>query len=109
MSGSAQPAAVRLPRPAFRPRLGSALLSRGIVVTWLSVIVLIPLAAVVFRSFEDGFGSFWDYATNPQALDALQLTVLAALAVTSSTSSPGRRSPGCSSATTSPASGSSTR
>jgi sulfate transport system permease protein len=44
--------------------------------------VLIPLAAVVFRSFEDGFGSFWDYATNPQALDALRLTVLAALAVT---------------------------
>ena len=82
MSGSAQPAAVRLPRPAFRPRLGSALLSRGIVVTWLSVMVLIPLAAVVFRSFEDGLGSFWDYATNPQALDALRLTVLAALAVT---------------------------
>jgi len=44
--------------------------------------VLIPLAAVVFRSFEDGLGSFWDYATNPQALDALRLTVLAALAVT---------------------------
>jgi sulfate transport system permease protein len=82
MSGSAQPAAVRLPWPAFRPRLGSALLSRGIVVTWLSVMVLIPLAAVVFRSFEDGLGSFWDYATNPQALDALRLTVLAALAVT---------------------------
>jgi len=57
-------------------------LSRGIVVTWLSVMVLIPLAAVVFRSFEDGLGSFWDYATNPQALDALRLTVLAALAVT---------------------------
>jgi sulfate transport system permease protein len=44
--------------------------------------VLIPLAAVVFRSFEDGLGSFWDYATNPQALDALKLTVLAALGVT---------------------------
>ncbi|MCB0877203.1 MAG: hypothetical protein KDB46_13525, partial [Solirubrobacterales bacterium] len=82
MSGSAQPAAVSLPRPAFRPRLGSALLSRGIVVTWLSIMVLIPLAAVVFRSFDDGLGSFWDYATNPQALDALKLTVLAALGVT---------------------------
>jgi sulfate transport system permease protein len=44
--------------------------------------VLIPLAAVVFRSFEDGLGSFWEYATNPQALDALKLTVLAALGVT---------------------------
>jgi sulfate transport system permease protein len=44
--------------------------------------VLIPLAAVVFRSFDDGLGSFWDYATNPQALDALKLTVLSALAVT---------------------------
>jgi len=52
------------------------------VVTWLSVMVLIPIAAVVFRSFEDGLGSFWDYATNPQAIDALRLTVLAALGVT---------------------------
>jgi sulfate transport system permease protein len=81
MSGSAQTAAVRLPRPAYGPRLGSALLSRGIVVTWLSVMVLIPLAAIVVRSTDDGLSSFWDYATNPQALDALKLTVLCSLGV----------------------------
>ena len=63
MSGSAQTAAVRLPRPAYGPRLGSALLSRGIVVTWLSVMVLIPLAAIVVRSTDDGLSSFWDYAS----------------------------------------------
>ena len=73
--------AVRLPARAGR-RISGAPLGIGIATAYLSIIVLIPLAAVVFRSFEDGFGSFWDYATNPQALDALRLTVLAALAVT---------------------------
>lgn len=70
-----------LPRPAFRPRLGSALLSRGLVTTWLSVMVLIPLAAVVIRSTDDGMSAFWEDITNPQAISALKLTVLCALAV----------------------------
>jgi sulfate transport system permease protein len=67
--------AVALPRPARGPRLGSAALLRGSVVTWLSVIVLLPLAALVSRSFDDGLSGFWDAATSPGALTALKLTL----------------------------------
>jgi len=41
---------------------------------YLSVIVLIPLAAVVFRSTEDGAGAFWRAITTPEAIATLQLT-----------------------------------
>jgi len=48
---------VTLPRPAFKPRLGSALLSRGIVTTWLSLIVLIPAILLVTTGvLQSGFG-----------------------------------------------------
>jgi sulfate transport system permease protein len=63
------------------PRLGGTALSRGIVTGYLSLIVLIPLAAVVARSFDDGLGSFWDAATNPEAIAALKLTLIASLIV----------------------------
>ena len=53
----------------------------GIVVTYLSVIVLIPLAAVVARSTEDGWDTFWNAVTSPQAVAALKLTLIASLVV----------------------------
>jgi sulfate/thiosulfate transport system permease protein len=61
-----------------RPRaqgLGTPLIVGGLSVAWLTLIVLIPLAAVVVRSFDDGFGAFWDAITNPQAVAAIKLTV----------------------------------
>jgi sulfate transport system permease protein len=45
------------------------------------VIVLLPLAAVVSRAFEDGFGHFWDQVTSPLAISALELTVICSLIV----------------------------
>jgi sulfate transport system permease protein len=50
-------------------------------VAWLSLIVLIPLAAVVVRSLDGGVGAFWDAVTAPEARAALRLTVLVSLAV----------------------------
>jgi sulfate transport system permease protein len=79
---SERAAQIALPRPAFGLRLGSPLLSRGLVVTWLSVMVLLPLAAVAARSTEDGIGAFWDAATTSQAVSALELTVVVSLIVT---------------------------
>jgi sulfate transport system permease protein len=70
-----------LPRPALAPRLGGAALSRGIVTIYLSLIVLIPLAAVVDDSVSAGLGTFWDQITAPQAVAALKLTLLSSLAV----------------------------
>jgi sulfate transport system permease protein len=45
------------------------------------VIVLIPLAAVVSKSFENGIGDFWDAVTAPQAIAALKLTLIASAIV----------------------------
>ncbi len=63
------------------PRLGGAALSKGFVTLYLSLIVLIPLAAVVDSSLSDGPGTFIDAITNPQAQAALKLTLVASLIV----------------------------
>ncbi len=62
-------------RPSLKLGLGGPGLTRGLVVAWLSLIVLIPLAAVVSKSFEDGLSSFWDDVTAPQSIAALKLTL----------------------------------
>ena len=49
----------------------------GLSVAWLTLIVLIPLAAVVVRSFDDGLAAFWDDVTAPQAVAAMKLTLIA--------------------------------
>jgi sulfate transport system permease protein len=51
-------------------------------VIWLSLIVLIPIAAIVATSFQDGPANFWHSVTTPEALAALRLTVGASLLVT---------------------------
>jgi sulfate/thiosulfate transport system permease protein len=48
---------------------------------YLSVIVLIPLAAVVAKSLELGWDQFWTAVTNEQAVAALKLTVTASFIV----------------------------
>ena len=50
-------------------------------ITWLSVIVLIPLAAVVAKSTERGLGGFWATVSSPQAVAALKLSIGAAVLV----------------------------
>jgi sulfate transport system permease protein len=50
-------------------------------VLWLSLLVLIPLAAVVARGFTGGWSGFWDNITAPAALRALRLTVTSSLLV----------------------------
>jgi sulfate transport system permease protein len=49
---------------------------------YMSLIVLIPLAAVVAESFTGGIGEFWDQVSGRQALAALEFTLLVSLAVT---------------------------
>jgi sulfate transport system permease protein len=48
---------------------------------YLSIVALIPLAAVVVRSMDGGFEAFWDAVANEQAVAALRLTVVASLIV----------------------------
>jgi sulfate transport system permease protein len=67
-------AGIRL--PGFGTGLG-----RGTVVLYLSLIVLLPLAALVSQSLEGGLGTFWTQVTSPQALASLKLTVVCSLIV----------------------------
>jgi sulfate transport system permease protein len=64
---------------ATRPlRLGvgdGAAQLRGTVTLYLSLVVLLPLAGVLWRSSREGAASFWQAATQPQALAALRLTL----------------------------------
>jgi sulfate/thiosulfate transport system permease protein len=48
---------------------------------YLSVIVLIPLAAVAEKAFSSGFGTFWDSVTTPLAIRALVITLVVSLIV----------------------------
>jgi sulfate transport system permease protein len=66
--------------PRAVPIPGAAL-SRGLAIGYLSIVALIPLAAVVSKSFENGLDSFWNAVTTPQAVAALKLTLIASLIV----------------------------
>jgi sulfate/thiosulfate transport system permease protein len=73
------------PPPAPRqrrrpPRVGTGL-GLGLAVTYLSLIVLIPLAAVVWRGTGGGAGDFWRAVTTPDSWAALKLTVGGSLLV----------------------------
>jgi sulfate transport system permease protein len=48
---------------------------------YLSIVALIPLAAVLFKSLDGGLDSFWTAVTNEQALAALRLTLIASVIV----------------------------
>jgi sulfate transport system permease protein len=75
-----------LPTPPSRaggirlPGLGAGL-GRGTVVLYLSLIVMLPLAAVVDESLSSGLGSFWDAITGAESIAALKLTVICSLIV----------------------------
>ncbi|HWF56033.1 MAG TPA: sulfate ABC transporter permease subunit CysT [Solirubrobacteraceae bacterium] len=60
------------------PRHGLGL---GLSTLYLSLIVLIPLAAVVEQSVSSGLSTFWDSITSTLAVNALEVTVVASLIV----------------------------
>jgi sulfate/thiosulfate transport system permease protein len=76
------PAAVSAPpkKVRRRPRIGTGL-GLGTAVLYLSLIVLIPLAAVVWRGTSGGPSAFWAAVTTPDSWSALKLTVIASLVV----------------------------
>ncbi|HSD24642.1 MAG TPA: sulfate ABC transporter permease subunit CysT [Solirubrobacterales bacterium] len=78
---SADTAVARPPREGLRVPLGGAVLARGTATLWISLIVLLPLAAVLSRGFEDGLGHFWDSISAPEAQSAIKLTLISSLIV----------------------------
>jgi sulfate transport system permease protein len=81
MTPPADTAVAAPPREGLRVPFGGEALTRGASITWISVIVMIPLAAVVTRSLDEGPGAFWDAISTPEAWSAIKLTVISSLIV----------------------------
>lgn len=79
MSTRAAAEGARIPRGTLG-RAGTPL-GLGVATAYLSLIVLIPLAAVAVRSVEGGAAGFWDAVSAPQAVAALRLTLIVSLVV----------------------------
>jgi sulfate transport system permease protein len=64
-------------RHRFARRAGGPALA----VTYLSLLVLLPVAALISNAFTNGWASFWTAVTTPEAVAALKLTLVAAFLV----------------------------
>ena len=73
---SGRPSGVRARRDRSKPALA------GAASIWLSVIVLLPLAAIVWQSAKGGPGAFWTAITSPAALASFRVTLTVAVGVT---------------------------
>jgi len=57
-------------------------LGLGVALLWFSLLVLIPLTAVLVQASEGGWSAYWDAIRSPQTLASLRLTVGHAILVT---------------------------
>jgi sulfate transport system permease protein len=51
-------------------------LARGVATAYLSLVILLPLAALVWSARSGGLAEFWHQATEPEAMAALKLTLV---------------------------------
>jgi sulfate transport system permease protein len=70
------------PSRLLTPRHGTTSLRVGTATMWLSLIVLLPLAAILWQSAEGGFGAFWSAVSSPAAVASLRVTVTISIGVT---------------------------
>jgi sulfate transport system permease protein len=68
-------------RGFFKSRYGSTSLRVGVATTWLSIIVLLPLAAIVWQSAGGGWQEFWTAVTSNSAIASFRVTLTISLAV----------------------------
>lgn len=57
-------------------------LGLGVALIWFSLLVLIPLTAVLVQASEGGWSTYWDTLRSPQTMAAVRLTVGQAMLVT---------------------------
>ncbi|MCV7221593.1 sulfate ABC transporter permease subunit CysT [Mycolicibacterium elephantis] len=69
------------PRGFFTSRYGSTKLRVGVATTWLSVIVLLPLAAIAWQSTGGGLDAFWKAVTSNGAIQSFKVTLIVSVAV----------------------------
>jgi sulfate transport system permease protein len=63
-------------------RRGSTSLRLGVATVWLSVIVLLPLAAIAWQAAGGGWHAFWLAVTSHAAVDSFRVTLTISAAVT---------------------------
>jgi sulfate transport system permease protein len=63
------------------PRYGSTSLRVGAASIWLSIIVLLPLAAIVWQSAGGGWHAFWLAVTSNAAIESFKVTLTISFAV----------------------------
>ena len=63
------------PALAAAGRLTGRVAGPALAVTYLSVLVLLPVAALITNAFSHGWGEFWSAVTQPEAVAALELTL----------------------------------
>jgi sulfate transport system permease protein len=80
--GSEPPTADRAIAPVRRlGRRAARFVAPGTAVLYLSLLVLIPIAAIAANAFGDGWSGFWGAVSNPESWAALKLTLVSALVV----------------------------
>ena len=70
---SRQPTAVTVIEPPL-----VRILLLGVALAFLSLFLVVPLAAVFYEALRKGIGVYWAAITDPYALDAIRLTLLSA-------------------------------
>jgi sulfate transport system permease protein len=61
-------------RPLRKPRERATALSLGFIVAFLSIVVALPMAALIWESTKEGSEGFWEVVSSPQAVAALKLS-----------------------------------
>jgi sulfate transport system permease protein len=72
------------PAGTSRSRLGrrvGRVVGPSLAVTYLSLLVLLPLAALIGKGFSGGVGAFWSAVTQPESVAALKLTLVCAAGI----------------------------
>jgi sulfate/thiosulfate transport system permease protein len=78
----AEPEAGRPSGGGLPGRRGGTALRVGVATLWLSIIVLLPLAAIVWQSAKGGWSAFVAAATSPSAIESFRVTLTISAAVT---------------------------
>lgn len=78
----ARPTRTRRPARVAGQLTATSGLGLGVSLLWFSLLVLIPLAAVLTKASTGGWGGFWDTITESQTRTALRLTITQAFLVT---------------------------
>jgi sulfate/thiosulfate transport system permease protein len=66
----------------FDRRYGTTSLRVGAASIWLSIIVLLPLAAILWQAAGGGWTAFWQAITSNAAVEAFRVTITVSLGVT---------------------------